>query len=66
LLEETIAKILADSPEQVATYLGGKDGLQGWFVGQVMRATRGKANPAVVNHLLDEQFDRLRNPAAED
>jgi aspartyl-tRNA(Asn)/glutamyl-tRNA(Gln) amidotransferase subunit B len=61
LLEETIAKILAENPSQVEIYLGGKDGLRGWFVGQVMRATRGKANPAVVNHLLDEQLDRLRN-----
>ncbi|MFZ0544541.1 MAG: Asp-tRNA(Asn)/Glu-tRNA(Gln) amidotransferase subunit GatB [Candidatus Promineifilaceae bacterium] len=60
LLEEAIAKILSDNPEQVATYLGGKEGLRGWFVGQVMRATRGKANPAVVNQLLDEQLERLR------
>jgi aspartyl-tRNA(Asn)/glutamyl-tRNA(Gln) amidotransferase subunit B len=66
LLEETIAQILADNPEQVAIYLGGKDGLQGWFVGQVMRATRGKANPTVVNHLLDNQLNHLRNLAAED
>jgi aspartyl-tRNA(Asn)/glutamyl-tRNA(Gln) amidotransferase subunit B len=66
LLEETIAQILADNPEQVAIYLGGKDGLQGWFVGQVMRATRGKANPAVVNRLLENQLDHLRNLAAED
>ncbi len=64
-LEETIAKILADNPGQVATYLGGKEGLRGWFVGQAMRATRGKANPAVVNQLLDEQLSRLRTSAAE-
>jgi aspartyl-tRNA(Asn)/glutamyl-tRNA(Gln) amidotransferase subunit B len=61
LLEETIAKILADNPEQVAIYLGGKEGLRGWFVGQAMKATRGKANPAVVNQLLDEQLNRLRD-----
>jgi aspartyl-tRNA(Asn)/glutamyl-tRNA(Gln) amidotransferase subunit B len=61
LLEEAIAGILAENPEQVATYLGGKEGLRGWFVGQVMRATRGKANPAVVNQLLDEQLERRRS-----
>jgi len=66
LLEETIAQTLAENPGQVATYLGGKDGLHGWFVGQVMRATRGKANPAVVNRLLDEQLDRLRDQALSD
>jgi aspartyl-tRNA(Asn)/glutamyl-tRNA(Gln) amidotransferase subunit B len=61
LLEETIAKILADNPEQVAIYLGGKEGLRGWFVGQAMKATQDKANPAVVNQLLDEQLNRLRD-----
>jgi Asp-tRNA(Asn)/Glu-tRNA(Gln) amidotransferase B subunit len=61
LLEEAVARILADNPEQVATYLAGKEGLRGWFVGQVMKATRGKANPAVVNQLLDEQLEQLRN-----
>ena len=61
LLEEAIAGILAENPEQVATYLDGKEGLRGWFLGQVMRATRGKANPAVVNQLLDEQLERRRS-----
>ena len=40
---------LRDNPEQVASYLQGKEGLRGWFVGQVMQATRGKANPKLVN-----------------
>ncbi len=66
LLEEMISNILADNPGQVATYLGGKDGLRGWFVGQVMRATRGKANPAVVNQLLDEQLEQLRDETVTD
>jgi aspartyl-tRNA(Asn)/glutamyl-tRNA(Gln) amidotransferase subunit B len=61
LLEETIARILADNPGQVATYLSGKEGLRGWFVGQAMKITRGKANPAVVNQLLDEQLNQLRD-----
>jgi aspartyl-tRNA(Asn)/glutamyl-tRNA(Gln) amidotransferase subunit B len=61
LLEETIARILADNPGQVATYLSGKEGLRGWFVGQEMKITRGKANPSVVNPLLDEQLNQLRD-----
>jgi aspartyl-tRNA(Asn)/glutamyl-tRNA(Gln) amidotransferase subunit B len=65
-LEETIAQILAENPQQLALYFAGKEGLRGWFVGQVMRATRGKANPAVVNQLLDEQLERLRDKRAGD
>ena len=49
-----IQQILNDNPEQVARYAAGQTKLRGWFVGQVMRATKGKANPALVNRLLDE------------
>lgn len=55
-LAAIIDQVLADNPEPVATYLGGKDGLMSWFVGQVMRATRGQANPARVNQLLQERL----------
>jgi aspartyl-tRNA(Asn)/glutamyl-tRNA(Gln) amidotransferase subunit B len=48
-----IEQILSDNPEQLARYLDGQDKLRGWFVGQVMRQTKGKANPALVNQLLD-------------
>ncbi len=51
-LEATVRDVLAANPEQVAAYRGGKDKLFGFFVGQVMRATGGKANPKVVNELL--------------
>ncbi|GAB4136153.1 MAG: Asp-tRNA(Asn)/Glu-tRNA(Gln) amidotransferase subunit GatB [Sphingomonadales bacterium] len=51
-LEAIIAKVLADNPVNVAAFKGGKDKLFGFFVGQVMKATGGKANPAVVNDLL--------------
>lgn len=51
-LEAIIAKILADNPGQVEQFKAGKDKLIGFFVGQVMKATGGKANPAVVNELL--------------
>lgn len=51
-----ITEVLDANEDQVAAYLGGKEQLRGWFVGQVMRATRGKANPALVNKLLSQQL----------
>ena len=60
-LAEIIAVVIAENPGQVAAYLGGKDRLRGWFVGQVMRQTRGKANPALVNTLLDQQLGALKS-----
>ncbi|MGF1504763.1 MAG: Asp-tRNA(Asn)/Glu-tRNA(Gln) amidotransferase subunit GatB [Anaerolineae bacterium] len=59
-LEAIVDRILEENPENVATYLGGKEGLFGWFVGQVMRETRGKANAALVNDLLAEKFEARR------
>jgi len=52
-------KKLEDNPDQVGAYLDGKESVRGWFVGQVMRATRGKANPAVVNKVLSAQLKKL-------
>jgi Asp-tRNA(Asn)/Glu-tRNA(Gln) amidotransferase B subunit len=51
-LEPLVERILADSPGQVAAYKGGKQGLLGYFVGQFMKETRGKADPRVVNELV--------------
>ena len=48
-LEPLVDRILADNPGQVAAYKGGKQGLLGYFVGQVMKETAGKADPRVVN-----------------
>ncbi|MFQ3596427.1 MAG: Asp-tRNA(Asn)/Glu-tRNA(Gln) amidotransferase GatCAB subunit B, partial [Sphingomonadaceae bacterium] len=47
-----IAEVLAAHADKVAEYRAGKDKLFGFFVGQVMKASSGKANPAVVNELL--------------
>jgi aspartyl-tRNA(Asn)/glutamyl-tRNA(Gln) amidotransferase subunit B len=47
-----VDRVLADSPGQVAAFKGGKQGLLGYFVGQVMKETQGKADPKVVNELL--------------
>ena len=51
-LEPLVDRILADSPDQVASFRGGKQGVLGYFVGQVMKETGGKADPKVVNELL--------------
>ena len=56
-LEAAVAEVLAASPEQVATYRNGKTSTFGWFVGQVMKKTGGKANPGMVNALLKKALD---------
>jgi aspartyl-tRNA(Asn)/glutamyl-tRNA(Gln) amidotransferase subunit B len=55
-LEPLVERILASNEEQVAAYRAGKEGLLGYFVGQVMRETQGKADPKVVNELLREKL----------
>ena len=51
-LEGIVDRVLADNPGQVAQYKSGRDKVLGYFVGQVMKATGGQANPQVVNDLL--------------
>ena len=51
-----VDRILEANPGQVAAYRGGKEGLLGFFVGQVMKETQGKANPRVVNDLVREKL----------
>jgi len=51
-IERVIAEVMAANPRQLSDYRSGKDKLFGFFVGQVMKATGGKANPAQVNDLL--------------
>jgi len=48
--------VLAAQPDKLAEYRAGRDKLYGFFVGQVMRATQGKANPGVVNELLKKKL----------
>ena len=55
-LEPLVEAVLAANPGQVEAYRGGKEGLLGFFVGQVMKETGGKANPKVVNDLLREKL----------
>jgi aspartyl-tRNA(Asn)/glutamyl-tRNA(Gln) amidotransferase subunit B len=51
-IEAVIAEVLANNPNQLEQYRGGKEALFGFFVGQTMKAMAGKANPGVVNDLL--------------
>ena len=55
-IEAIISTIIQDNPSQVEAYLGGKEKLFGFFVGQVMKVTEGKANPQSVNTILKEKL----------
>ncbi|HWW91909.1 MAG TPA: Asp-tRNA(Asn)/Glu-tRNA(Gln) amidotransferase subunit GatB [Vicinamibacteria bacterium] len=56
-IEAAIAEVMAASPGQVDTYRKGKTATFGWFVGQVMKKTGGRANPQVVNALLKKALE---------
>ncbi|MFA7618875.1 MAG: Asp-tRNA(Asn)/Glu-tRNA(Gln) amidotransferase subunit GatB [Thiohalomonadaceae bacterium] len=56
-IEKVIDEIIAANPDNVAAYRSGKDKLFGFFVGQVMKATGGKANPGQVNELLKKKLN---------
>jgi aspartyl-tRNA(Asn)/glutamyl-tRNA(Gln) amidotransferase subunit B len=55
-IEQAIDEVMAKNPQQLADYRSGKDKLFGFFVGQVMKATQGKANPAQLNELLKRKL----------
>ena len=57
VLEEIAKKVVESNPSQVTAYKGGKDKLFGFFVGQVMKETQGKANPQTVNDILKNILD---------
>ena len=55
-IEKIVSDVLASNAQQVEQYRAGKETLYGFFVGQVMKASKGKANPKVVNDLLKEKL----------
>ncbi|MFC1766977.1 Asp-tRNA(Asn)/Glu-tRNA(Gln) amidotransferase subunit GatB [Candidatus Margulisiibacteriota bacterium] len=57
-LVKAIQRALKDNPKPVADYKGGKHGVIGFLVGQVMKATKGRANPGVVNKLLKKELEK--------
>ncbi|MBW2171660.1 MAG: Asp-tRNA(Asn)/Glu-tRNA(Gln) amidotransferase subunit GatB [Deltaproteobacteria bacterium] len=56
-ISEVVNQVLSEHEQEVTDYKGGKTKLFGFFVGQVMKATRGKANPKIVNELLKKELD---------
>ena len=59
-IESVIDKILAANPRQIEEFLGGKDKVIGFFVGQIMKEMKGKANPQIVNETLKNKLDSFR------
>ncbi|MEA3280381.1 MAG: Asp-tRNA(Asn)/Glu-tRNA(Gln) amidotransferase subunit GatB, partial [Thermodesulfobacteriota bacterium] len=55
-IEEVVSKVLSNNPKEVEAYKNGKTKLMGFFVGQVMKETKGKANPKIVNEALREML----------
>ena len=56
-IDDVVARIISGNPKEVEAYKNGKTKLLGFFVGQVMRETRGKANPKLVNEILRKKLD---------
>lgn len=59
-IAEAVDKILAENADKVTQYLGGKNGLSGFFVGQVSRAFHGKADPKKINEVVTQKLEALR------
>jgi len=55
-IEAIVDEVIAANPDQAAEYRGGKEKLMGFFVGQVMKASKGKANPGMANQLLKKKL----------
>ncbi|MEE8213890.1 MAG: Asp-tRNA(Asn)/Glu-tRNA(Gln) amidotransferase GatCAB subunit B, partial [Alphaproteobacteria bacterium] len=55
-IEAEVDKAIAAGPDQVAQFKAGNEKVLGWFVGQVMKATVGKANPGTVNEMLRKKL----------
>jgi aspartyl-tRNA(Asn)/glutamyl-tRNA(Gln) amidotransferase subunit B len=56
-IDDVVAEIISNNPKEVEAYKSGKTKLMGFFVGQVMKETRGKANPKLVNELLKKKLE---------
>ncbi|MGH9579624.1 MAG: Asp-tRNA(Asn)/Glu-tRNA(Gln) amidotransferase subunit GatB, partial [Terriglobales bacterium] len=55
-IEKMIDEVMAENPKQLEQYRGGKQTVLGFFVGQVMKKSKGQANPALVNELLQKKL----------
>jgi aspartyl-tRNA(Asn)/glutamyl-tRNA(Gln) amidotransferase subunit B len=59
-IQEVVMRVINDNPAEVEKYLGGKETLLQWFMGQVARATKGKADPNVTKELMLKAFEERR------
>lgn len=59
-IEEVVVKVLEGNKENIERYFAGKDKLFGYFVGEVMKLTKGKANPKIVNEVLRRKLEEMR------
>ena len=57
-IKELVQKVVANNPGQVQAYKNGKTNLMGFFVGQIMKETKGRANPQIINKLLSEELSK--------
>jgi aspartyl-tRNA(Asn)/glutamyl-tRNA(Gln) amidotransferase subunit B len=60
LIQEIVTKILVDHPKEVEQYLAGKETILQWMMGQVARATKGKADPTIARELLVKTLEKRR------
>ena len=60
-LASVVTQVLDEHPDEVVQYLDGKEAVSGWLMGQVMRTTRGKANPQAARQILLEQLETRRD-----
>ena len=58
-IDSLIDEVIAANPDQLAGYRSGKEALLGFFVGQVIKASKGKANPKIVNERLRAKLQGL-------
>ena len=65
-LSRVIDDILAESKKEINEFIAGKDKITGFFIGRIMRATAGKANPAIVNKILKEKLELLKSQKLEE
>ena len=60
VIAELVRRTLVANPQELKSYLAGKETLSNWFFGQVMRQAKGQANPQVVRQELEKQLSEMK------
>ena len=58
-IEDMIAQVIADNPQSIEDFKAGKDRAKKFLIGQAMKVSKGKANPQLVNQILEDQLSRV-------